>query len=136
MEALALCLRIFADGEDEPAALEAGARRLLQDRPRVGADRLSVDYYYWYHATLALHQIDGPGSPRRTGRWWEPWNAAMTGALLPLQETGEGLCAAGAWLVPDRWGFQDGPVYATALAVLTLEVYYRYENAFGARRRK
>jgi len=136
MEALGMCIRIFAGGEDDEAPLQAAARLLVQDRPRAGRDRLSVDYYYWYHATLALHQIDGPGSPRRTGRLWEPWNAAMTQALLPLQETGEGLCAAGAWLVPDRWGFEDGPIYATALNVLTLEVYYRYENAFGTRRRK
>ena len=36
----------------------------------------------------------------------------------------------------DRWGFAGGRVYATAINVLTLEVYYRYENVFGAGKRK
>ena len=28
-------------------------------------DKLSVDYYYWYYASLALNQFDGPDSPAR-----------------------------------------------------------------------
>jgi hypothetical protein len=37
----------------------------------------------------------------------------------------------------DRWGNYSGcgPLYNTALNVLTLEVYYRYENAFGGSKR-
>jgi hypothetical protein len=33
----------------------------------------------------------------------------------------------------DRWGFEGGRVYATAINALTLEVYYRYGNVFGPR---
>jgi hypothetical protein len=37
----------------------------------------------------------------------------------------------------DRWGNYSGagPLYNTAINVLTLEVYYRYENAFGGSKR-
>ena len=57
----------------------------------------------------------------------------MIAALLALQDESKEpkLCSGGGWLTPDRWCYAGGPVYATALNVLTLEVYYRYENAFG-----
>jgi len=48
------------------------------------------------------------------------------------QDQTERACSNGGWLVPDRWCYAGGPIYATALNVLTLEVYYRYANAFGA----
>ena len=35
-------------------------------------------------------------------------------------------CERGSWAPLDRWGMQGGRIYSTALAVLTLEVYYRY----------
>jgi hypothetical protein len=38
-------------------------------------------------------------------------------------------------MVPDRWSYDGGPIYTTAINVLTLEVYYRYENAFGGAKR-
>jgi len=106
----------------------------VKDLPHVGEDRLSVDYYYWYYGSLALNQFDGPGSPRPDhGKYWDAWNNAMITAVLQLQDdTREGgQCSRGGWLTPDRWCYAGGPVYATALNVLTLEVYYRYENAFG-----
>jgi hypothetical protein len=45
-------------------------------------------------------------------------------------------CQTGGWIVPDRWGSHyGGPIYQTAVNVLTLEVYYRYDNAFGGAKR-
>ena len=35
-------------------------------------------------------------------------------------------CQRGSWAPTDRWGDRGGRIYSTALAVLTLEVYYRY----------
>ena len=99
-------------------------------------DGLSVDYYYWYYASLALNQVDGPDAPKRTGRYWPPWNKAMADAVVGLQSKEKRSCTSGGWMAPDRWSLDHGgPLYATALNVLTLEVYYRYPNAFRGTKR-
>ncbi|HEX5010276.1 MAG TPA: prenyltransferase/squalene oxidase repeat-containing protein [Planctomycetota bacterium] len=136
MSALGMLVRTFATHDVLDPFLEQGARRLVQDLPAAGEDGLGVDYYYWYYGTLALNQFDGPDSPRADrGRYWKPWNEAMMAALLALQdhETARDVCSRGGWLTPDRWSHSGGPIYSTALNVLTLEVYYRYPNAFGSK---
>ena len=35
-------------------------------------------------------------------------------------------CERGSWDPNSKWGRQGGRIYSTALAILTLEVYYRY----------
>ncbi|TAJ13704.1 MAG: hypothetical protein EPO68_13035 [Planctomycetota bacterium] len=134
MSALGICARAFGEHDASDPFLESAAKLLVKDLPEVSADKLSVDYYYWYYGSLALNQFDGPDSPRKGQRYWKPWNEAMTRALLSLQDATEKSCAKGGWLVPDRWCHAGGPIYATATNVLTLEVYYRYANAFGAER--
>jgi hypothetical protein len=54
----------------------------------------------------------------------------MVESVLALQEPGERGCASGGWITSDRWGSASGagPLYDTAMNVLTLEVYYRYPN--------
>jgi hypothetical protein len=43
-------------------------------------------------------------------------------------------CARGSWdPQKDPWGDNGGRVYSTALLVLCLEVFYRYDNVLGAR---
>ncbi len=135
MTALGMCVRTFVTHDLDDPSLALGARRLVADLPRVSADRLSVDYYYWYYATLALNQFDGPDSPRPgAGAYWEPWEGSLIEALLALQSPSRGrdACSGGGWLVDDRWSHAGHALYNTALNVLTLEVYYRYENAFGS----
>ena len=73
------------------------------------------NYYYWYYACLALYQHQGPV--------WEKWNERMRRALLPSQITGGE--HAGSW-APNGAYRQGGRVVSTALATLSLEVYYRY----------
>jgi len=136
MSALGMCIRIFAAHDPSDPFLELAARRIVQDLPRVSEGRDSIDYYYWYYASLALNQVDGPQNPRRSNKYWNTWNKAMVDAVLLLQEQAEKRCAMGGWIVGDRWGSASGagPLYATAMNVLTLEVYYRYPNVFGAKR--
>jgi hypothetical protein len=55
--------------------------------------------------------------------------------LLPLQDHADRACSNGGWITPDRWSYAGGPLYSTAINVLTLEVYFRYENAFGGGKR-
>ncbi len=58
----------------------------------------------------------------------------MKAALLPNQKLAKHGCENGSWdPSEDRWGFEGGRVYATAMNCLTLEVYYRYANVFGGR---
>jgi hypothetical protein len=135
MTALDMLSRTFVARDLADPFLELGAKQLAKDLPSVSKDKLSVDYYYWYYATLALNQYDGPDSPRKSGKYWTPWNEAMQGAVLALQDksTERDLCSRGGWLVDDRWSYAGHAIYNTAINTLTLEVYYRYANAFGAK---
>ena len=135
MSALSMCIRAFSAHDPADAFLEPAAKRIASDLPKLGKDGLETDYYYWYYGSLALHQFDGPDSPRHSGRYWGPWNEAMVEALKTTQSHDLKSCHDGGWLIPDRWSHSGGPVYATAINVLTAEVYYRYANAFGGRRR-
>jgi len=134
MSALGMLVRTFTAHDIADPFLDLAARQIAKDLPAAGDERLGIDYYYWYYGTLALNQYDGPDSPRADrGRYWKPWNEAMVEQLLNLQDhdTTRKVCSRGGWLVPDRWSHSGGPIYSTAINVLTLEVYYRYPNAFG-----
>ena len=137
MSALGMCIRIFGAHDANDPFLVAAAQRIVADLPTISKDLASIDYYYWYYASLALYQLDGETAPRRTGKFWNPWNKAMVDTLIALQEQRKGSCSEGGWLVTDRWGSYSGagPLYDTALNVLTLEVTFRYPNAFGAKLR-
>jgi hypothetical protein len=131
LHALGMCIRTFAEKDIEDPVLEWSAKQLSGDVPALSKDKLSIDYYYWYYGTLALNQFDGPASPKQNGKYWKAWDRALGEVLLPLQDGGK-TCAKGSWPTPDRWSLVGGPIYRTAINVLTLEVYYRYENAFAA----
>jgi hypothetical protein len=75
------------------------------------------DYYLWYNCTLAMFQAGGEP--------WQRWNAVVRDHLVSLQEGGEE-CQRGSWPPNDRWASSGGRIYSTALAILTLEVYYRF----------
>jgi hypothetical protein len=133
MSALSMLVRTFARKSIDDPFLEQAAKQIVRDLPAVSKDKLSVDYYYWYYGSMALNQFDGPDSPRKNSRYWGPWNEAMKDAVLSLQDgTKErDVCSRGGWLVDDRWSHAGGAIYNTAINTLTLEVYYRFENAFG-----
>ena len=77
--------------------------------------------YYWYYGTFALFHLGDP--------WWRRWNPQMKRELLRLQRT-EGH-ATGSWDPDPNWiGKVGGRVYATAISVLTLEIYYRIKPKF------
>ena len=74
--------------------------------------------YYWYYATLALHQAKEQSDA--AGEAWEDWNHALTSVLLTSQQED------GSWDADTTWGGYGGRVYTTALSAMCLEVYYRY----------
>ena len=81
------------------------------------------DFYYWYYATYAMHNMGGEY------RIW--WNQRIRNVLVEHQSRdGDN---AGSWDPKNaRWGQQGGRVYTTALGALCLEVYYRYSEALNS----
>lgn len=75
-----------------------------------------TDMYYNYYATQVLCHYGGPE--------WDRWNAKMRDYLIETQATAGH--ESGSWYFPDSNGDKGGRLYNTAMAVMTLEVYYRY----------
>ena len=76
------------------------------------------DFYYWYYATYAMHNMGGEP------RLW--WNGRIRDVLLDHQsKRGHN---TGSWN-PEKVKWDGGRVYCTALGALCLEVYYRYGAA-------
>jgi Ca-activated chloride channel family protein len=125
LTAIGIMSRIFMDRTKSDPRLSSGCDLLLRDKPAWNGN--AVDFYYWYCASLALFQYDGPSGPK-----WRAWNQDMKKALVGHQNNDLLGCKAGSWEPVDRWSGEGGRVYGTAINALTLEVYYRYANVFGA----
>jgi hypothetical protein len=125
LTAIGMMSRIFMDKNKGDAKLSGGAQLLVRDLPKW--DGNDIDFYYWYYASLALFQYDGP-----SGTYWGQWNKSMKDALVKNQNMGSAGCKTGSWEPIDRWCGEGGRVYGVAINALTLEVYYRYANVFGA----
>ena len=62
------------------------------------------------------------------GQPWKRWNDVVRDTLVDRQCGEDEGCRRGSWDPLGRWSPEGGRVYSTALAVLTLEVYYRYQS--------
>ncbi len=113
-----VCRQFLGVGGPGPASTEA-AKFLLSHE----SDHGPTNMYYWYYATLALYQHGGEP--------WTKWNAALRDRLVGLQRTTGH--QTGSW-EPDGslYGAKGGRIYCTALAALSLEVYYRYLRLYDA----
>lgn len=115
-----LCRMILGWKREEPALVR-------------GVDSLSIggpttdNVYYNFYATQVLHHFGGP--------LWDKWNFKMREGLIASQAK-EGH-EAGSWMavetnLADRHAsLSGGRLYTTALAALTLEVYYRHLPLYG-----
>ncbi|TWT80110.1 hypothetical protein CA13_15230 [Planctomycetes bacterium CA13] len=108
MTAEALATRLLIGQTVSPAAVGEAEQYLLQQKPGAGQD----NYYYWYYATLALHQLQDDA--------WSQWNEALQQRLLSTQ------LSDGRWPTNSVWGGYGGSVYTTSMATLCLETYYRH----------
>jgi hypothetical protein len=107
------CRQILGAGRDSASSKEA-VEYLLSFRNL--PTRQKLDLYYWYYGTLAMFQYGGDE--------WQRWNARVRDLLISEQvKEGE---YAGSWEPRDPWSGYGGRIYATAIATLSLEVYYRY----------
>ncbi|WP_372722462.1 squalene--hopene cyclase [Novipirellula sp.] len=108
MTAEALATRLLIGQRVPQAEIDEAEIALLQQKPGVGQD----NYYYWYYATLALHQLQDEA--------WEEWNRALQSRLLSTQ------LPDGQWPTESVWGGYGGSIYTTSMATLCLESYYRH----------
>ena len=106
-----LCLQYLGTRRDDPR-MRAGTDYLLKHLPRVGSDTS----YYWYHATQVMYHVQGKA--------WKAWNGRLRDMLVSSQAVRGTL--AGSWTPVDAREKPGGRVYATALRLLMLEVYYRH----------
>lgn len=108
MTAEALATRLLIGEHVPPAEAIEAERYLLQQPPGFGQD----NYYYWYYATLALHQLQDEA--------WVQWNKALQQRLISTQRSD------GRWSSNTVWGGYGGEIYTTSMAALCLETYYRH----------
>jgi hypothetical protein len=75
------------------------------------------DIYFNYYATQVFRH--------RGGEQWKQWNPIVRDYLIDTQDQSSPH-ARGSWFFPDDHAKSGGRLYTTAMAVMTLEVYYRY----------
>lgn len=113
MTAEGMLCRLYQGWPTNHPPLVAAADYLLQHHKPL---ERSSNMYYWYYATQVMHHMGGAR--------WKGWNERMRNLLIELQET-KGH-EAGSWTPVAEHDPSGGRLYMTALAVCTLEVYYRY----------
>lgn len=98
------------------------SRSLLRGVTRIGAQRPDENnVYFIYYASQVLHHLGG--------KFWTKWNAPMREYLIDAQAT-DGH-EEGSWYFPESHSGPGGRLYTTAMAIMTLEVYYRYMPLYG-----
>lgn len=118
MTAAGLVCRQFLLSEESPSSpnMSRGAPILLNHLPNAH----NRNFYYYYYATYALLPIGGEA--------WKTWNPKVRDLIVGWQDQGtQDPALKGSW---DPRGAHQleraGRVGVTALALLTLEVYYRH----------
>ena len=129
MVSVGLLSMIYMGALPEEARVRKAVDRLLHEPPDWEAtskwETRFQSYYYWYTATLGLFHLGG--------EQWKAWNFFLLRSLLPLQSKKPH--ELGSWPHERNWvGVSGGRVYATAMCVLTLETYYRYESIFKTKK--
>jgi hypothetical protein len=112
-------------GGDFDADIQNGADYLLKDGAKVGKGKNSLvgDLYYTYYSVLPMFQMGG--------EYWLKWNKLFRDPLVKAQvhqiNDNRGRFVRGSWDPANhQWGRRGGRVYSTAMALLSLEVYYRF----------
>ena len=115
--AVGLLMRMYTGWRRNHPGLQRGVVYLSNWGPS------QENIYFDYYATQVMHHWGGA--------MWERWNAEMRDYLVAAQADSD--YEAGSWFFPrDRGGQEGGRLYSTAMAVMTLEVYYRYMPLYGA----
>ena len=132
--AIGLCARQFLGG-DYDEEIRAAADALLDHGKQAGAGqgsgKLVGDLYYTYYSVLGMYQMGEP--------WWPLWNEMfrkpLVNCITKRLHDEKGRYVRGSWDPKNhKWASRGGRVYATAMAVLCLEVYYRFLPIYRKRK--
>lgn len=110
MTAVGLYSRMMIGWRRDNPALLKGCALLAKEKPTGNT------MYFNYYNSQVLHHVGGNG--------WVRWNKRMRDFLVTSQaDSGH---EDGSWYIDEKWSDRGGRLYTTTLAILTLEVYYRY----------
>ncbi|MEE8451849.1 MAG: hypothetical protein V3R99_08040 [Thermoguttaceae bacterium] len=112
--AIGLLCRMYTGWPHDHPALGRGVGLLDEWGPS------DDNIYFNYYATQVMHHYGGPK--------WERWNLAMREHLIATQASNGH--EAGSWFFSGGYGDRGGRLYNTAMAVMTLEVYYRHMRLY------
>ena len=108
--AIGLLMRMYLGWPRNKGVLDQGADWLLSK------GMSTKDIYHNYYATQVIHHLRMDG--------WEKWNSKLRDFLVKKQERAGH--QEGSWHFLNDWGQSGGRLYSTAMAIMVLEVYYRY----------
>jgi hypothetical protein len=109
-----LLCRMYTGWPKDRPALQKGVHVLAREGPSMIGSMSNI--YYNYYATQIMHHYGGEA--------WETWNTQMRDFLTRTQAT-EGH-ESGSWYFDGGQAQKGGRLYVTAMAIMTLEVYYRH----------
>lgn len=111
-----LCRMYMGWGKEHPSIQKAVAF-LSKTGPLIGKSKENkYDIYYNYYVTQVMKQYGGDE--------WTKWNGVMRDSLVASQNKSGN--TAGSWFFETGHVEKGGRLYCTAMACMTLEVYYRY----------
>lgn len=112
--AIGLLCRMYLGWNRQNEILARGVERVAQTGPS------KTDFYFNYYAAQLLFQFTGGEGPL-----WGKWNEQLRDQLVDTQSTqGHEL---GSWITKESHAVdRGGRHYCTAIACMTLEVYYRH----------
>ena len=116
LTSIGLLCRMYMKWEKDTPGLIEGVAYLDKRGPSTGD---GTNMYYNYYATQIMKQYGG--------KEWTKWNGKMRDYLVKTQNK-EGN-ATGSWFLGGSKGHSNkrgGRLYSTAMATMTLEVYYRF----------
>ncbi|HVX13382.1 MAG TPA: prenyltransferase/squalene oxidase repeat-containing protein [Pirellulales bacterium] len=109
-----LLCRMYLGWPKDHQGLRRGVELLAREGPSMLGSNSNM--YYNYYATQIMHQYGG--------EQWEAWNTQMRDFLVRTQA--EGGHEDGSWYFSGGQARAGGRLYVTAVAIMTLEVYYRH----------
>lgn len=130
LAAIGMCVRVMTQSDRKDPLLSKVSQLLANDPPQWNKATKANDYYYWYFGTLALTIYNSPGGDGAPDAdAFKKWQTGIKQSLLDHQFNSPKKCNDGSWDADDRWSFEGGKVFVTALNGLTFETYYRYNNS-------
>ncbi len=120
-----LLCRMYMGWDRENPGLTDGVKYLERLGPSVGTKDFPnrVNMYYNYYATQVMKHWGGSE--------WDEWNRVMRDFLVDSQDTEGTKKGSWYWNSKSHSDVVGGRLYMTALATMTLEVYYRYLPLYG-----